>query len=125
VTFSPCPKPEARERERSKLTRNAPPKRVNWKRARKQFKRAFLSRSYVLNIKSKKCEAPDCWRTDIHCAHVEKTRKNGGWWYEIAPLCSVHHAEQEGRTDAFDKKYGTDLRARAAAHAFDWKAFVR
>ncbi len=30
------------------------------------------------------------------------------------PLCNEHHAEQEGRTKTFERKYGIDLWAIAA-----------
>lgn len=42
-------------------------------------------------------------------------------WYEIAPLCRLHHREQEGRTKAFEAKYGLDLEDIASRVAMEWK----
>lgn len=47
-------------------------------------------------------------------AHVFKTRGAGAYDHgEVVPLCRIHHVEQEGRTEAFNAKYGVDLRAEA------------
>lgn len=56
-------------------------------------------------------------------AHIGKARGMGGCNSEPVTdggppvtvyLCAVHHAEQEGRTDEFEEKYGINLREAAA-----------
>jgi hypothetical protein len=54
-----------------------------------------------------------CWGR-IDPAHVVKTRGAGGTADDVVYLCRGHHREQEGRTAAFDRRYGVDLRAEAA-----------
>lgn len=113
--FRPYPKPAVRDKAR--------PKRLgkNEKRAAAQFVKAFHSEDYVRFVHSLGCAVSWCRRTNIECAHVGSTRRNAGRWYEIAPLCTEHHREQEGRTHWFDKKYGTDLMATAAATALRFR----
>lgn len=53
-----------------------------------------------------------CWGP-IDPAHV-RTRGAGGTADDVVYLCRAHHREQEGRTDAFNLRYGVDLRAEAA-----------
>lgn len=105
-------------------TRLAPVTRDTAKRQRR-FERAFLSSAYVAWIHAQPCAVPGCTRSDIECAHVGRPRSRGGCWYEIAPLCSLHHREQEKRTAWSDAKYGTDLEGRAAGLAQEWMAFTR
>ena len=91
-------------------------------RAEAKFADAFLSREYVLFIHTELlCCIPGC-RKVPECAHVgPHTRKMGGKWYEIAPLCPEHHREQEGQTERMNRKYGVDLVDIAAATALRWK----
>lgn len=72
-------------------------------------------RAYTDWIKTLPCfvARAECWSI-VDPAHVFKTR--GGGEYDrgkVVPLCRRHHGEQEGRTDAFNAKYGVDLRAEA------------
>lgn len=120
-----------REKARTNPKPREPRKRirpVNPVRKARLFEQQFLSEEYVLFIHSAPCAVPGCERIDIACAHVEKTRANGGRWYEIAPLCGReapgHHQEQEGRTDWFNEKYGIDLRDIAAMLACEHKAYL-
>lgn len=58
-----------------------------------------------------------CWTGDPDPAHVVRARGMGGCNSskdEVAYLCRGHHGEQEGRTAAFEAKYGIDLAAAAA-----------
>lgn len=74
------------------------------------------------------CCVPGCGRVDVQQAHVVHTRGMGGAggrWYETAPLCPPHHTEQEGRTPAFDAKYGLNLESVAAATALRWMQTVK
>ena len=53
-------------------------------------------------------------------AHVVHARGMGGCNSskdEVADLCRGHHGEQEGRSAAFEEKYGIDLAAAAARRA--------
>lgn len=52
------------------------------------------------------------------CCHL-RTAGNAGTGYKppdwfCVPLCRDHHAEQEGRTSLFERKYGIDLWGMAA-----------
>lgn len=58
-----------------------------------------------------------CWAGAPDPAHVVHARGMGGVNSskdEVAYLCRGHHGEQEGRTEAFEAKYGIDLAAAAA-----------
>ena len=58
-----------------------------------------------------------CWTGAPDPAHVVHARGMGGVNSskdEVAYLCRGHHWEQEGRTAAFEEKYGIDLAAAAA-----------
>jgi hypothetical protein len=98
--------------------------KVNPKRKAKLFALQFHSSAYVEFVHSAPCAVRGCERGPIQCAHVGKTRANGGRWYEIAPLCPVHHLAQEGRTEWFNARYGVDLMEIAFRLAADWKAFI-
>lgn len=99
----------------------------NEDRSKAQFAKAFHSEEYVEFVHSLGCAVPGCNRTNIQCAHVGPTRRNGGMWYEIVPLCGPafnwkgHHAEQEGRTEQFNAEYGIELIDIAAATALRFK----
>jgi len=92
--------PSKRTRPRSGIERAA--KRA-WPRHRRYV------RSFV-------CAVPDCGGVSV-CCHL-RTAANAGTglkpadWYTV-PLCDNHHAEQEGRTAWFERKYGVDLWALA------------
>lgn len=52
-------------------------------------------------------------RQRIEAAHL-KTRGAGGYDRDnVIPLCPKHHDEQEGKTAAFEAKYGVDLKQSA------------
>ncbi len=92
--------PKKRQKPRSGIERS--PKR-EWPRHRK-FVRSFV------------CAVPGCGQPSV-CAHLRTAANAGtglkpGDW-ETVPLCHEHHAEQEGRTASFCKKYGVDLWAVA------------
>jgi hypothetical protein len=58
-----------------------------------------------------------CWAGGPDIAHVVRARGMGGCnssKEEVAHLCRGHHGEQEGRSEAFEAKYGVDLAAAAA-----------
>lgn len=58
-----------------------------------------------------------CWTGEPDPAHVVHARGMGGVNSskdEVAYLCRGHHNEQEGRSEAFEAKYGVDLAAAAA-----------
>lgn len=57
-----------------------------------------------------------CWAGEPDPAHVVHSRGMGGVNSskdEVAYLCRGHHGEQEGRSEAFEAKYGVDLAAAA------------
>ncbi len=73
------------------------------------------------HVRAHACSVPGCKGSDIACAHV---RMNGAGgmalkppdWLSISLCNSVHHAEQHAIGHiAFDKKYGIDSLALAAA----------
>ena len=58
-----------------------------------------------------------CWAGEPASAHVIHARDMGGRNSskdETAYLCRGHHGEQEGKSAAFEAKYGIDLAAEAA-----------
>lgn len=58
-----------------------------------------------------------CWPGEPDAAHVVRARGMGGVnsdKTQVAYLCRGHHTEQEGRSAAFEAKYGIDLAAEAA-----------
>jgi hypothetical protein len=103
--------PKKRRPQRSGIERA--PKR-EWPRHRK-FVRSFV------------CAVPGCGKRSV-CAHLRTAANAGtglkpGDW-DTVPLCNEHHAEQEGRTESFCRKYRIDLWALAAELARrspDWK----
>ncbi len=61
-----------------------------------------------------------CWAGEPDPAHVVHSRGMGGCNSDktlVVDLCRGHHGEQEGRSAAFEAKYGIDLRAEAAKKA--------
>lgn len=96
--------PMKRSRTPMKRSRLAP---VNKERRATTFARVFGSSARVRFVKSLPCSVPGCDRRDIENAHMTI----GGMGYRadadaIAPLCARHHAEQEGRTAAFEREKG-------------------
>lgn len=80
--------------------------------------RVYGSRERLLAIKALPCAVPDCEKRPSENHHIS----NGGTgrkadWTEIVPLCSDHHDiyhNECGSPEAFDERFGTDLRALAA-----------
>ncbi len=71
-------------------------------------------------VRLHECSVPGCPGRAV-CAHL-RTAANSGKalkpadWFTV-PLCNDHHAEQEGRTESFCRKYGIDLWEIAAVLA--------
>lgn len=71
-------------------------------------------------VRSRACAVPGCPNKAV-CAHLRTAANSGKGlkpadWYTV-PLCNAHHAEQEGRTESFGRKYGIDLWEIAATLA--------
>lgn len=56
-------------------------------------------------------------RRAVECAHVIPRGRGGVDVGNTLPMCPRHHDEQEGKTPAFEAKYGVDLSAVASALA--------
>ena len=76
---------------------------------------------YLRWIREQPCVVETARPEEVHvllwyiaeAAHL-KTRGAGGSDREnVVPLCRIHHNEQEGKTAAFERKYGVDLRKLA------------
>lgn len=88
------------------------------KRSPSEYARIYGSRERVERIKAMRCTVPGCVRRPSENAHIE----NGGMgrkagWETITPLCHQHHHQLDnglGSVEAFDRKFGTNLRATAA-----------
>lgn len=126
--LTPVPKPERVEKKRKGL------KRVNEARAAakrlRNFPEADVVEQWCLvrrqlaayqrehGIKMFPAGWSRCWGP-VDPAHV--TPLGGGGVksdkYDVVRLCRGHHGEQEGRTEAFEARYGLDLKAEAARYA--------
>ncbi len=85
---------------------------VNPKRAAKKSARNFGPHADF--VRQQPCAVPGCTRT-VEAAHVTcrgMGGANGGWW-DLVPLCSLHHREQEGCLEEFQEAYEIDLRELA------------
>lgn len=108
--------------------RRTPIKPVNRARKATTFERAFGGKARVLFVKGLPCVVPGCTARDVQNAHSEI----GGTGYRanadtIVPLCSRHHGEQEGRTDAFEYRHGLPagfLAVAAAETEAMWQAHL-
>lgn len=135
------PKPERKVKQpkrlqtRARLTTKAPMKRggpvkpVNLKRAKEKRERNFPPRTgherCAIEVKAMSMLGPipadwsGCWGA-IDPAHVVHTRGMGGCGSskdEVVYLCRGHHGEQEGRSEAFEARYGVDLKALVGEQA--------
>jgi hypothetical protein len=101
---------------------------VNSKRARAKHVRNFPQRTgnerCAIAVKAGALfSSPAGWRGcsgEVEAAHVVHARGHGGCNSsadEVVYLCTGHHREQEGRSRAFEARYGIDLRQLAAEQA--------
>ena len=119
TTFRPVPKPAKREKaprppKVRKPLRGGPPRVRD---------RAYLDWIKTLNCavrfgdwgsKGSFCGYHPPGRAGIEAAHV-KTRGSGGADRgNVVPLCPLHHDEQEGDTEGFERVYGVNLKLEAA-----------
>lgn len=121
------PKPTRKEKEPKRLQTRTRIKAKNAKRAAKMRKRNFPDRDgserCLIAVKAAPMHSippswSGCWGA-IDPAHVTP-RGNGGCNSnkdDVVWLCRGHHDEQEGRTRAFELRYGVDLKAEAARRA--------
>ena len=126
--LQPVPKPVREVKEPKRLQTRTRINPRNSKRATKMRKRNFPDRTV-----HERCLIADkaatmytipaswsgCWGV-IDPAHVVNARGKGGCNSskdEVVWLCRGHHDEQEGRSKAFELRYGVDLKAEAARRA--------
>jgi hypothetical protein len=114
---------------RTRLVTKTPVKPVNHKRAKGKRERNYPPRTgheqCAIAVKAATMlgRIPADWRGcegSIEAAHVVHTRGMGGCGSskdEVVYLCTAHHGEQEGRSAAFEARYGVDLRELAAEQA--------
>lgn len=60
-------------------------------------------------------------RTKIECAHLKTQGSGGDDVGNCVPLCPTHHDEQEGFTEAFERKFGLDLHRIASTLQRQWE----
>jgi hypothetical protein len=121
------PKPERKTKEPKRLQTKTRMKAKNPKRAAKMRARNFPDRDgserCLIAVKLEDGRLRSGWsrcRGPIDPAHVVHARGMGGCNSskdEVVWLCRGHHDEQEGRTRAFELRYGVDLKAEAARRA--------
>lgn len=118
------PKPERKEKQPKRLQTRTRIKAKNAKRVAKMRKRNFPDRTghercLIAEMASALHAAPQSWARcwgPIDPAHVTP-RGHGGCNSskdDVVWLCRGHHNEQEGRSRAFELRYGVDLKAEAA-----------
>lgn len=131
----PCPKPSAREKTKPAGLKRTRMKAVNPERkARVRAKQYPATRPldgwclvarelarYQREHGEKQWPAgwTRCWG-GLEQAHVIRARGMGGVNSspdQIVDLCHGHHLEQEGRSAAFEARYGVDLRKEAKLRA--------
>ena len=126
--LQPVPKPKREHKEPKRLQTRTRIKPVNSKRAREKHVRNFPPRTgnerCAIAVKAATLYSiPADWRGcsgDVEAAHVVHARGRGGCNSskdEVVWLCHGHHREQEGRSRAFEARYGVDLAALAAEQA--------
>lgn len=89
------------------------------KRERDEYTaRVYGSKARLLAIKALPCAVPGCTNRPCENHHIE----NGGMgrkagWTKVVPLCGAEHHDiyhnECGSPEAFDARFGTDLRALA------------
>lgn len=88
-------------------------------------------------VRGHSCSVPGCENRNIHFAHIKGSDEvpyedRGGTGLKARdtwgrPLCGIHHFEEEGHADAFDKKYGIDRIKQArwyidnSPHRHEWE----
>jgi hypothetical protein len=75
----------------------------------------YVDESYLAWIRTLPCILKgrhECWGSTQAC-HV-KTRGSGGGDEQVFPGCATAHAEQEGRTAAFESTWNINLNEKAA-----------
>ena len=126
--LQPVPKPTRRVKEPKRLQTRTRIKPVNSKRAREKHARNFPPRTgherCAIAVKADTLYTiPAGWRGcegSIEAAHVVHARGHGGCnssAAEVVYLCTGHHCEKEGKSRAFEARYGVDLIALAAEQA--------
>ena len=122
------PKPTRRVKEPKRLQTRTRIKPVNSKRAREKHARNFPPRTgherCAIAVKADTLHTiPAGWSGcsgQVEAAHVVHARGHGGCNSsadEVVYLCTGHHGEQEGKSRAFEARYGVDLAALAAEQA--------
>ena len=121
------PKPVRKTKEPKRLQTRTRIKPVNSKRAREKHARNFPPRTgherCAIAVKADTLYTiPAGWSGcsgQVEAAHVT-ARGMGGCNSsadEVVYLCTGHHGEQEGKSRAFEARYGVDLTALAAEQA--------
>lgn len=86
-----------------------------------QFKRYFYSDTHREYISKQPCAV--CYARGFNDPHHIKTRRAGGTWRDLVPLCHTHHVEFHNMgVGSFERRYAVDLHAvarRLAAKAHD------
>ena len=106
----------------SRRMKRSPLKRVNARRKRERFERAYGSVARVLWYRSCACVVPGCPGRSEY-AHV-RSRGAGGTADDGVPACNAHHRllHRLG-VRLFNAMFGIDLADLAAQHALRWRAF--
>jgi len=126
--LQPVPKPERKVKQPKRLQTKTRVRPVNSKRTRLKHERNYPPRTgYERCAIAEKADTlhaiPPGWHGcdgPIEAAHVVHARGHGGCNSsadEVVYLCTAHHREQEGRSKAFEARYGVDLKALAAEQA--------
>lgn len=82
-----------------------------------------IDRKYRVWIRTFACLV--CGHTESQPAHVKPWGSSAKDRGNIVPLCHWHHVEQEGKTAAFESRYGIDLAAIAVAKQREYEAAGR
>lgn len=115
------PKPARQERKPRR-----PVKRVNAKRRRKEWGRAYGSPERVQFVASLPCAFGGRWERCAGKIENHHTRNGGrgrkGDAATIVPLCTLHHDELHDKGVAtMEEQYGVDLKAEAALTETRWQ----
>lgn len=118
------PKPVRKEKQPKRLQTKTRINPRNSKRVAKMRKRNFPDRTgsercLIAERAARLPSPPPSWagcRGPIDPAHVTPRGLGGcnSSKDDVVWLCRGHHDEQEGRTKAFEQRYGVDLKAEAA-----------
>jgi hypothetical protein len=129
--FSPSPKPAPRVKKPRPPKVRKPMKRVNVERRAEEFERAYGGTSRVAFVKSLACVAGRVSLTMSCAGAIENAHiRTGGTGRKadaklLIPLCTFHHRALHAHGPvAFERVYGLDLEAEAAATQSVWEAFV-